>query len=194
MDWSWLLFRFEGRINRAKLWLAVLVLLCWMVLLTALAIAVTSLFGDPGPSSFGTTDLFKLMDPETYRSLTPADLPLLLVKLVAMPVILWVYFAASVKRLHDRDRSGWWMVPFFILPGVFDQFNGRLPVSYFMMLPGLAVFALGIWGFVEMYCLKGSPKTNRYGADPLALPDTRTGWDQHSEIEMTPHKAGPPPV
>ncbi len=194
MDWSWLLFRFEGRINRAKLWLAVLILLCWMVLLTALAIAVTSLFGDPGPSSFGTADLFKLMDPETYRSLTPADLPLLFVKLVATPAILWVYFAASVKRLHDRDRSGWWMVPFFILPGVFDQFNGRLPVSYFMMLPGLAVFALGIWGFVEMYCLKGSPKTNRYGVDPLALPDTRTGWDQHSEIEMTPHKAGPPPV
>jgi uncharacterized membrane protein YhaH (DUF805 family) len=194
MDWTWYLFRFDGRINRAKLWLAMLVLLCWMILLVALAVAVGSLFGDPGPSSFGTTDLFKLMDPDTYRSLTPAGLPLLLVKLVATPVILWVYFAASIKRLHDRDKSGWWMLPFFVLPGVFDQFTDRLPDSYFLMLPGLVVFALGIWGFIEMYCLKGSTKTNRYGADPLALPDARPGWDQQSEIEMTPHKAGPPPV
>ena len=56
---------------------------------------------------------------------------------------------------------------------------------------------LCLWGFVEMYCLKGSRKTNRFGADPLAPPpphDTRPPWDQQSEIEMVPHKAGPPPV
>ena len=43
-----------------------------------------------------------------------------------------------------------------------------------------------------MYCLKGSRKTNRFGADPLTPPpqrDTRPPWDQQSEIEMTPHKA-----
>ena len=47
-----------------------------------------------------------------------------------------------------------------------------------------------------MCCLKGSRKTNRFGADPLAPPprDTRPPWDQQSEIEMVPHKAGPPPV
>ena len=48
-----------------------------------------------------------------------------------------------------------------------------------------------------MYCLKGSRKTNRFGADPLTPPpprDTRPPWDQQSEIEMMPHKAGPPPV
>ena len=56
---------------------------------------------------------------------------------------------------------------------------------------------LCLWGFIEMYCLKGSRKTNRFGADPLAPPpprDTRPPWDQQSEIEMVPHKAGPPPV
>ena len=63
--------------------------------------------------------------------------------------------------------------------------------------PTLIVSALYVWGFVEMYCLKGSRKTNRFGADPLAPKpphDTRPPWDQQSEIEMTPHKAGPPPV
>ncbi len=75
MDWTWYLFRFDGRINRARLWLALLVILGWMMILVALTVAVGSLFGDPGPSSFSTTDIFKLMDPDTYRSLTTADLP-----------------------------------------------------------------------------------------------------------------------
>ena len=110
---------------------------------------------------------------------------------------MWVYFATSIKRLHDRDKSGWWMVPFFVVPGLYNQFDDRLPDSYFMMLPALIVFAFYVWGFVEMYCLKGSRKTNRFGADPLTQPpprDTRPPWDQQSEIEMVPHKAGPPPV
>ena len=51
-----------------------------------------------------------------------------------------------------------------------------------------------MWGFVEMYCREGATATNRFGADPLAPIDTRPAWDQQSEIEMVPPKAGPPPV
>ena len=29
MDWVWYLFRFDGRINRAKYWLAGLIMVCW---------------------------------------------------------------------------------------------------------------------------------------------------------------------
>jgi uncharacterized membrane protein YhaH (DUF805 family) len=197
MDWTRYLFRFDGRINRARLWLALLVILGWMMILVALTVAVGSLFGDPGPSSFSTTDIFKLMDPDTYRSLTTADLPPLLIKLVGTPVVLWIYFATSIKRLHDRDRSGWWMVPFFVIPGLYNQFADRLPDSYADLPLAIAAFALGIWGFIEMYCLKGSRKTNRFGADPLAPPpprEKRPRWEQQSEIEMVPHTAGPPPV
>ena len=66
--------------------------------------------------------------------------------------------------------------------------------SYFTLLPALIVFVFCIWGFIEMYCLKGSRKTNRFGADPLVPRVTAARWDQQSEIEMVPHKAGPPPV
>ncbi len=55
----------------------------------------------------------------------------------------------------------------------------------------IAAFGLGLWGFIEMYCLKGSRKTNRFGADPLTPEpprDTRPPWDQQSEIEMVPHR------
>jgi uncharacterized membrane protein YhaH (DUF805 family) len=192
MDWTWYLFRFDGRINRAKLWLAMPVVLGLLTVLGAVIVAIQSLFGGPTPFSLGTKDIFKLVDPDVYRTLKLADLPRLLAKLLGISLLLWVYFAISIKRLHDRDKSGWWMVPFFVAPGLYNQFDDRLPDSYFMMLPALIVFVLYVWGFVEMYCLKGSRKTNRFGADPLTPPpprDTRPPWDQQSEIEMVPHKA-----
>lgn len=197
MDWTWYLFRFDGRINRAKLWLAMPVILGGLSVLGAAIVAIQSLFGGPTPFSLGTKDIFKLVDPDVYRTLKLADLPRLLVKLLGISLLLWTYFATSIKRLHDRDKRGWWMVPFFVIPGLYNQFADRLPDSYFMMLPALIVFVLSVWGFVEMYCLKGSRKTNRFGADPLTPPpprDTRPRWDQRSEIEMVPRKASPPPV
>ena len=196
MNWTWYLFRFEGRINRAKLWLAMLVILGWMMFLAGLTLA-TGIVSGGASFGFSLDDLFRVVDPATYHSWSWTGLPLLLVKVIGTSLFLWVYFATSIKRLHDRDKSGWWMVPFFVIPGLSNQFAERLPDSHLMLLPGIFALGLGIWGFVEMYCLKGSRKTNRFGADPLAPPPPRDGgprWEQQSEIEMVPHKAGPPPV
>ena len=33
MDYVWYLFRFDGRINRARCWLALLIMICWMLFL-----------------------------------------------------------------------------------------------------------------------------------------------------------------
>ncbi len=204
MDWTWYLFRFEGRINRAKMWLAGLIIGCWMVFLAALVIGVGSLFGELVSFGFGIDDLFKIVDPATYRSLSSTDLPTLFIKLVGSSLFLWVYFAASIKRLHDRDRSGWWMVPFFILPGLYSQFEDRLPDSYWMLPLAVASGVLCLWGFIEMCCLRGTPRTNRFGPDPLPKVQTRPrssagrtpratpAWDQHSELEFEPHRAGRP--
>ena len=186
MDWTWYLFGFKGRINRAKYWLAGLITLFGMMFLAGLSGIVSG-----GEVSFGFNidDVFRVIDPASYRSLSRADLPSLLVKGIGTPLFLWVYFATSIKRLHDRDKSGWWMVPFFVAPGLYDQFADRLPDSDFMMLPALTVFVMYVWGFVEMYCLRGTKGRNRFGPDPLAPRDTRPGWDQQSEIEMVPNKA-----
>ena len=194
MDWTWYLFSFKGRINRAKLWLALLVILCWMIFLGALVVIGGSIFGGAKSFSFGINDIFLIFDPETYRSLPNADLFPLFVKVIGTPLFLWVYFATSIKRLHDRDKSGWWMIPFFAVPGLYNQFADRLSDSYLIWLPGLAAFAFCVWGFIEMYFLTGSRKTNRFGPNPLQPIDTRPRWDQQREIEMVPHKAGPPPV
>jgi len=192
MDWTWYLFRFDGRIDRARFWLAIPVLFGLMMTVGLVIVAIHGLLGNAAPFHLGASDLFKLVDPDAYRSLTWADLPRLLIKLVGTSLLMWVYFATSIKRLHDRDKSGWWMVPFFAVPGLYNQFADRLLDSPADLPLAFATGALYLWGFVEMYCLKGSRKTNRFGADPLAPPpprDTRPPWDQQSEIEMVPHKA-----
>jgi uncharacterized membrane protein YhaH (DUF805 family) len=194
MNWTWYLFSFKGRINRAKMWLALLVIMCWMIFLGLVIVGISGLFGDAKSFGFGVNDIFLIFDPATYRSPSKADLFPLLAKVIGTPLFAWVYFATSIKRLHDRDKSGWWMVPFFVVPGIYNQFVDRLADSYLMLLPGIVVFIFFFWGFFEMYFLKGSRKTNRFGPNPLQPIDTRPHWEQQSEIEMVPHKAGPPPV
>lgn len=194
MDWTWYLFSFKGRINRAKLWLALLVILCWMFFLGVLVIIVGSLSGGAKSFGFRINDIFFILDPETYRSLSKADLVPLVAKAIGTPLFAWVYLATSIKRLHDRDKSGWWVIPFSVGPSLYSQFEDRLGDSSLLMLPGLVAFVFLLWGFVEMYCLRGSPKTNRFGPNRLQPIDTTPRWEQQSEIEMVPHKAGPPPV
>ena len=179
MDWTWYLFRFDGRINRARFWLAMLVLFSLMISVGLAIVAIHGLFGDAAPFHFGASDLFKLVDPDVYRSLTWADLPRLLIKLFGTSLFLWVYFATSIKRLHDRDKSGWWMVPFFALPGLYSQFGDRLGfrIAYCRRCrSAIAAFVFGLWGFIEMYCLKGSRKdqpVRRRPAGPPPPSDTR---------------------
>jgi uncharacterized membrane protein YhaH (DUF805 family) len=50
--------------------------------------------------------------------------------------------AVSVRRLHDTDRSGWWVLLFLI--------------------PLIGAIVLLIW-----YCSRGTPGPNRFGPDPL---------------------------
>lgn len=57
-------------------------------------------------------------------------------------IVLIPGFAVSVRRLHDIDRSGWWLLIAFI------PIVGALVVLMF-------------------YCQRGTRGENRFGADPL---------------------------
>jgi len=172
MDYVWYLFRFDGRINRARCWLAGLIIVCWMIFLSLVLFGIANLFGAtmPGYFNLGPNRIFALIDPAVWRSLPSANLTDLFVQAAETPLFLWVYLATSVKRLHDRDKSGWWLLLFFVLPGLYSQFGGRLEDSWFAELLGFSAFVIGVWGFVEMYCRKGTKGTNRFGTDPLARP------------------------
>ena len=130
MDYFWYLFSFEGRINRARNWQALLIVIgigvCWIMFFGMLTIGVASMLGATGPASFslGTEEILKLFDPAFYRTLALANLPIVLFQVTGSMLILWIFFATSIKRLHDRDKSAWWMIPFFLLPGCYDQCRG----------------------------------------------------------------------
>ncbi len=66
-----------------------------------------------------------------------------LVSLVVL-VLIWPGLAISIKRWHDRDKSGWWVLIAFV------------PIIG------------GLWALIETGFLPGTPGPNQYGPDPLA--------------------------
>ena len=111
-----LLFTFQGRINRAKYWTAVL------IYLVAVAFMFAAFF--------------------------------------FIPVV-------GIKRLHDRDKSGWWIVLFYVVPALLGGAGSYLDDTMNTVL-SIAGFGLSLWAFVELGCLRGTIGPNQYGPDPLA--------------------------
>ncbi len=95
MTWWRLLFLFEGRITRLQFWVGVGGAVAMLVLANALT---------------GSE-----LDPDTgQRVVTGSFLSTLLLMAGS-----WVLMAVTVKRLHDRGRSGWWALLYFVPFGIF---------------------------------------------------------------------------
>jgi uncharacterized membrane protein YhaH (DUF805 family) len=190
MDYVWFLFRFDGRISRTQYWLATLAILCCMILvlvsLVKLAIAL-DIRGSFSIYLVGISASIRLVDGDQ----PPTSWFFQIVMAPITCVFAWSYAAVSIKRLHDRNKSGWWIVPFIIAPGLYSHFCNLLGASDAAPFIGLAMLIALIWGFVEMCLLGGTRGPNRFGPDPLAPRDTRPRWDQQSELEFVPHGAGP---
>jgi|TARA_B100001964_G_scaffold239180_1_gene306070 uncharacterized membrane protein YhaH (DUF805 family) len=79
----------------------------------------------------------------------------LLLVLFPLAIIHWLgtllpYWAVWVRRLHDTNRSAWWLL-FSVIPVV------------------------GTIGMTVMMCSKGTDGENDYGLDPLAVPALDAG-------------------
>lgn len=123
MSLSNLLFSLTGRIPRSTY---------WYFQLAFLGVAFIALTIDGVISmTLGTNDYG---DPNYMSCLS---------FLVALAGILPAW-AVSVKRAHDRDHSGWFL------------------------LVSLIPFVGGLWLFIELGFLKGTVGPNQYGPDPIA--------------------------
>ena len=153
---------------------------------------------------FGIDVFFTLLGPATRLSLSFRKVVSLVGNLFGATIFVWVCLATSVKRLHDRDRSGWWIVPFFVLPSFSSNIQDWLGETTFTFPIGLALIILSIWGFIELGFLRGTRSTNRFRPNPLGEQRARprstearlratSPWDQQSEIELAPHFGSPPP-
>lgn len=159
MDWTWLFFSFDGRINRAKWWLTVLVFIIlgaviWLVLLPLVGISVWA---------------------------TGSSAAVSLASLVIWLIFAYPATAIMVKRVKDRDRP-LWLVAVFWAPTVLTvlgQLTGltvtmqdvggqtvMMPTT-FGWLVNLLSFVVGIWALVELGILRGTRGTNQHGPDPL---------------------------
>jgi uncharacterized membrane protein YhaH (DUF805 family) len=186
MDWTWFLLSFEGRINRAKIWLAALI---WFA--TVFSFMTIFLFAVAGILRVAGNDFHFMSTRTMHPAFYLLGFPLLVVG-------VWLFGATAIKRLHDRARSGWWFVPFFIAPSLLEKLSDWLENPTLALLVSVLSLGLSVWCFVELFCLSGTKGPNRFGpnprapATPPATPvDTRPGWDQHSELEFVPHSAGP---
>jgi uncharacterized membrane protein YhaH (DUF805 family) len=142
MDWGNYLFSVQGRINRAKYWLFVLVS---FVVLSVLGIFLYAVIA----------------------AMPALTIPAGIIAVLVYLALLYAGIAVAIKRLHDRDKSGWWLLLFFLVPSVLSgigQVSGSLALSAIF---GLAALAIMIWAFVELGCLRGTVGSNAYGPDPL---------------------------
>jgi uncharacterized membrane protein YhaH (DUF805 family) len=123
-----LLFSVQGRANRAKFWLVALGILVVEVILFALILGGAAMSGDP-------EQIAAAMGPVAS-----------IVVLIFVAVATWISIAVAVKRYHDRNKSGWWVLIVFV------------PVIG------------GLWYLIECGFLRGTVGPNNYGPDPLAAP------------------------
>jgi len=194
VDWNWFVFSFKGRIRRTKYWLATLVILGWMILALLLLAGISAAFGIRHDLSIDLFGIAASVELDHDASASTASWFPWLITLPMTAGFAWCFAAASIKRLHDRNRSGLWILPLIVAPGLFGHFEKRPANSYVVAVLGLVMSVLYIWGLIELYCRRGTRGPNRFGPDPLEPIDTRPGWDQMSEIEFVPHRASPPRV
>jgi uncharacterized membrane protein YhaH (DUF805 family) len=67
-----------------------------------------------------------------------------ILSLLASLAIIYPSICIAIKRFHDRDKSGWWVL--------------------ILLVPAIGA----IWYIVETGFLRGTQGENRFGPDPLA--------------------------
>ena len=96
------------------------------------------------------------------------DAPALwIVFFIVLLVLVVSSVAVSIRRLHDRGKSGWWVLVFIFVPGLLNGVGSRLGDPVPMIILSLAGFAISIWALVELGFLRGTQGDNAYGPDPL---------------------------
>ena len=151
-----ILFSFEGRISRRTFWLASLGVIVAVLVLTV------------APFLIGNEEWAVLI-----IALTSQFIWLL---------SLWPLMAVGARRLHDRDKNGWWLLVYWLVPVALicggmsiilfdDPRTGRTGDFATGAILLFASLVPALFGIIELGILPGTRGPNRYGADPAQPPD-----------------------
>jgi uncharacterized membrane protein YhaH (DUF805 family) len=147
MSMTQLLFSFQGRLNRKPFFITNIAI---AVITTPVILLALGMAGELVPVMAGEP-------PSTLFNLA-----------LAIPTILFG-LAIGAKRLHDHDKSAWWLFVFYAIPQISTTAGNWMEGVGFVILH-LINMAIIVWAFVELVCLRGTVGPNRYGPDPLSAP------------------------
>ncbi|MBR1287383.1 DUF805 domain-containing protein [Bradyrhizobium sp. AUGA SZCCT0177] len=99
----------------------------------------------------------------------------------AVIAMLWINAATTAKRLHDRDRSGWWAIAVLIVNPLSYVYYALFFGLYFgvdvsgaremlLVMGAVALSVLQTWIVIELFFLIGTDGRNRFGTDPTRSP------------------------
>lgn len=129
---------FSGRAPRSEYWW--FQLFYWLLFI-GLGLLFFFVIGSAFEGLFDGIDIFGMI--------------VIAVLLVAILALILPSTSVLVRRFHDRNLSGWWVLASFIVPGIFSAMGTEIPG----MIITLVVFVITI--------LKGTEGPNKYGPDPL---------------------------
>jgi uncharacterized membrane protein YhaH (DUF805 family) len=155
-DLKTLLFTYSGRINRGKFWLATAIYFAIMIVVIAVGFIMVG------------NSLLIAADEEAAdiaAGVISKGIGYVLILLVIYVPMVISGVMVGIKRLHDRDKSGWWLLVFYLLPAVLGWLSDSISGGVILSLASLAV---SIWGLVELGFLRGTAGANRFGPDPLS--------------------------
>jgi uncharacterized membrane protein YhaH (DUF805 family) len=160
-----LLFGFRGRLRRRDYWLGSIAL---GLIQFFLIDGILALIYGPAASLLGGAGL---------RS-RAADPPYLLVSAIVWGIFLWPELALTMKRRHDRDKSGAFAGVLSVAVGFVSFVPEKLFSGYgqdvdlwlqLLRAGGMAV--VGLWLLIVLGFMDGTPAPNTYGPGPKGLPD-----------------------
>ncbi|MBY0256081.1 DUF805 domain-containing protein [Methylobacterium sp.] len=78
--------------------------------------------------------------------------------------------AQTARRLHDRDRTGWWLAPYGVVEALgvlpLERWVDRYPGAVIGLV--LAMLGFSAWFLIETLLRPGTPGPNRFGPVPVA--------------------------
>ena len=149
MSFPDLLFSTQGRIGRATWWLGIVVILIFAVVITWV---LWSMLG---------TNLFY-----TFKG------RLMVFALTLLSIV--ANYCLNAKRFHDRNKPNVFAQIALVIGGlkaVLDltgMTGDPRDSNNFDTIIQIAMLGVGIWYFIELGCLRGTPGSNEYGPDPLS--------------------------
>jgi uncharacterized membrane protein YhaH (DUF805 family) len=153
---------FSGRASRAEFWWFTLFVMIVYVVVMFVAGAVGGSIAAASPTSALATGSFGLLS---------------VLMIVFWLALLVPSIAVQLRRLHDTNRSGWWLGAFWLLyivymgvafRTIFNVTPGAVP--NLGMAAGVGILALLMLiasiTLLVFFCIRGTAGPNRYGEDP----------------------------